>query len=206
MLAGILRRLFGGLDKSDRAIFTVMLVCGIIGLTAALALSIERIQQLQDPNAVLLCNINAIFNCGTVMQTWQAGVLGFPNSFIGLISEAVVITVAVAGLTGVQFPRRFMFAAQIGFTLGLIFAYWLFFESLYDIQVLCPWCLLVTVSTTIMVAALTRYNIQHNNLFLPHEWSKRANRFLLRDYDKFLTAGWLALMVVLVLIKFPGIF
>jgi uncharacterized membrane protein len=209
MLA-VLKRFFGESReerKSDKWIFGTLLVFGIFGLAASFALTVERFHQLVDPNAQLICNFNAIFNCGTVMQTAQAKVFGFPNSLIGLMAYPVVITLAVAGLSGVRFPRQFMLAAQICFGLGLMFAYWLFFQSVYVIQVLCPWCLVVTVSTTILFAALLRYNLRENNLFLlSKKGHKKVLGWLEKDYDKFVTAGWLALMVLLVLIQFPGIF
>lgn len=191
---------------SDKWLFGTMLACGIVGLIAAFALSVERVQQLIDPNAQLACNFNLIFNCGTVMQTWQAKVFGFPNSFIGLMAYPVVITVAVAGLAGVRFPRKFMLTAQIFYGLGLIFAYWLFFQSVFVIQALCPWCLLVTVSTTLLFDALLRYNLRENNLYLPKKWHKRVLGWLKKDYDKFAVAIWLGAMLALVLVKFPGIY
>jgi hypothetical protein len=39
-----------------------------------------------------------------VAQAWQVSVLGFPNAFLGLIAEPVVVTLAVAALGGVRFP------------------------------------------------------------------------------------------------------
>lgn len=192
--------------RSDTYIFTTILVCGLLGLAAALALSIERYLQLTAPSAPLFCDINAIFNCGTVMQTWQAKVFGFPNSFIGLMAYPVVITLAVVGLAGVKMPRWFMAWAQVGFGLGLLFAYWLFFQSVFVIQVLCPLCLVVTFVTTISFDALLRYNIRNNNLFLPHKTHKKANAWLDKDYDKMLTGAWLAAMIALVLVQFPGIY
>ncbi len=192
--------------RSDQFIFGTMLACGALGLCAALLLSIERIEQLINPNSQLFCDVNAIFNCSTVMQTWQAKVFGFPNSFIGLMAYPVVITLAVAGLAGVKFPRWFMAAAQVVFGLGLVFAYWLFFQSMYVIQVLCPLCLVVTVATSILFETLLRYNLRENNLFLPSKLHKKALDWLKKDYDKFLVGGWLALMFALVLVQFPGIY
>lgn len=192
--------------RSDQFIFGTILACGVLGLLAALALSIERIEQLVNPNSQLFCDVNAIFNCSTVMQTWQAKVFGFPNSFIGLMTYPVVITLAVAGLAGVKFPRWFMVTAQICFGLGLIFAYWLFFQSMYVIQVLCPLCLVVTTVTTIAFDALLRYNLRENNLGLTSKTHKKVLSWLKKDYDKFLVGAWLALMLALVLLQFPGIY
>lgn len=191
---------------SNRGIFWTLVICGSLGLIASFALSVERVQQLIDPNAQLRCNFNLILNCGTVMQTWQAKVFGFPNSFIGQMAYPVVITLGVAGLCGVKFPRKFMFAAQIAFLLGLIFAYWLFFQSVFVIQVLCPWCLLVTTVTTLLFDALLRYNLRENNLFLPPRLHKKVLGWLQKDYDKLVVGAWLALMIGVVLVQFPGIY
>lgn len=184
--------------RQNKWIFGTMLFFGILGLIASFALSVERVQQLIDPHVQLVCNVNAILNCGTVMQTWQAGVFGFPNSFIGLMGFSVVITVAVAGLSGVVFPRKFMLAAQVGYWLGLIFAYWLFYQSVFVIQVLCPWCLVVTVSTTLIFETLLRYNFRDHKII--GGWFRK-------DYDKLVTAAWLVLMAIIVVVKFQdGLF
>lgn len=193
------------LARSDKWIFGTMLAFGLVGLAASLALSIERFLQLANPGAPLVCDVNAILNCGTVMQTWQAKVFGFPNSFIGLMAYPVVITVAVAGLAGVRFPRWFLVAAQAGFGLGLLFAYWLFFQSVFVIQVLCPFCLAITAATTILFETLLRYNLRENVFGLSNTAHKRVLGWLQKDYDKLAVAVWLAVMVGLVFVKFPDI-
>jgi uncharacterized membrane protein len=193
-------------ERSNRWIFGTMLAFGLLGLAMSLWLSIERVQQLMDPNAPLICNINLIFNCGEVMKTWQAKVFGFPNSFIGLMGFPIVTTVAVAGLYGARFKRPFLIAAQICYGLGLLFAYWLFFQSVYVIQILCPLCLVVTVATSIIFETLLRYNLRENTFNLSKKHHKKVLAFLKKDYDKFIVAGWLVLMVAIVFIQFPGIF
>lgn len=192
--------------RSDRFIFGTMLVCGALGLIAAFLLSIERVQQLINPEAALFCDVNLIFNCSTVMQTWQAKVFGFPNSFIGLMAYPVVITVAVVGLAGNKLPRWFLLTAQLFYGLGLLFAYWLFFQSMYSIQVLCPLCLVVTVVTTILFDCLLRYNLRENTFHFSAAVHKKILGWLKKDYDKLLVGAWLALMLALVLLQFPGIY
>lgn len=190
------------MEHSNRWIFGTMLAFGIVGLLASFVLSVEKVHLLQDVNAQLSCSVNIVLNCASVMKTWQSSLLGFPNPFIGLMAYPVVITVAVAGLAGVRFPKKFMVAAQIGFGLGLIFAYWLFFQSVYVIQILCPWCLFVTVATTILFDALLRYNLRENNFSLAKETHKKVLVFLKKDYDKLIVGSWLLIMVVLVFLKF----
>lgn len=170
--------------RDDRWIFLSMLIGALLSLLASFVLSVEAIELAKNPNASLSCSVNVVLNCATVANHWSASLWGFPNSFLGLIAEPVVITVAIAGLAGIKFPRRFMFAAQIGYTLGLIFAYYLFYMSMFVIQALCPWCLLVTVTTTFVFFSITRYNIRENNLFLPKKVQKAAHAFVEKDYDK----------------------
>jgi uncharacterized membrane protein len=193
-------------EKSNRAIFITILICAAIGLAAAFVLTIERAHLMADPNAVLSCSFNIVLNCASVMKTWQAEVFGFPNSYIGLMAYPVLIALAVGYLAGARYKRWFMNSAQIGVTLGLIFAYWLFFQSVFVIQVLCPWCLLVTTATTIIFEAFTRYNLRENNFGLSKNLHAKVLGWLQKDYDKFIAAAWLVLMVILVLVKFPDIF
>jgi uncharacterized membrane protein len=200
----MLGNLFRGnqIERSNNWIFGTMLAFGILGFLASFVLSVEKVHLLENSDVVLSCSFNLLFNCGTVMQTWQASVFGFPNSFLGIMGFSIVITVAMAGLLNLRFTPWFMRLAQVGYTLGLIFAYWLFFQSVYVIEVLCPWCLVVTISTTLVFAALTRYNLRENVFGLSKNWDKRVQSWLKKDVDKLIAAGWLLLMVALVILKF----
>ena len=152
---------FAPLPKQDRHIgaFSEMLVSSILSLVASLVLSAEAITLAANPLATFSCDISAKISCSVVGASWQASLLGFPNAFLGLIAEPVVITIALASLAGVIFPRWFMNAAQVIYTAGLVFAYWLLYEAYFNIGALCPWCLLVTITTTMVFASMTRVNI-----------------------------------------------
>ncbi|MBC7942973.1 vitamin K epoxide reductase family protein [Candidatus Saccharibacteria bacterium] len=190
--------------RDNRWIFTSMLVGAILSLIASFVLSVEAIELARNPNAVLTCSVNAIINCATVASHPSATLFGFPNSFLGLLAEPVVITVAIAGLAGVKFPRKFMFAAQICYALGFVFAYYLLYMSMFVIQALCPWCLLVTLSTTFVFFSMTRYNIREDNLYLSARTAKRAKEFIKKDYDKFCLAVLLVVVVAGIIIKYGG--
>lgn len=188
--------------RDNRWIFLSMLIGAVLSLIAAFVLSVESIALAKDPNAVLSCTINIVVNCATVAKTWQANLLGFPNSFFGMVAEPVVITVAIAGLAGVTFPRRFMFVAELFYTAGLIFALWLFFESFFVIQALCPWCLLVTATTLFVWFAITRYNIREENLSLPAAASHKLQDWIDKDFDKLALFAIVALMVAAIIVKY----
>jgi len=192
------------LTRSDAWIFGTMLVFGVVGLIVSFILSVEEIHLIKNPDAVLSCSINVALNCSTVMQTWQASVFGFPNMLIGLMSYPVVITVAVVALTGAgkKLPRWFWNAAAVCYGLGAIFAYWLFFNSVYVIQVLCPWCLVITFSTTILFATIMHYALRENSFSLSKKVNEKVQYFLKKDFGKLLTASWIVVLIVLVFLKF----
>lgn len=194
-------------EGDNRWIFGSMLIGALLSLLASFVLSVEAIELAKNPDASLSCSINLVLNCATVGLHSSAHMFGFPNSFLGLIAEPVVITVAIAGLAGVKFPRRFMFAAQIGYTLGFIFALVLLYISSFIIQALCPWCLLVTATTTFVWFAITRYNIRENNLYLPKKAQAAAERFVEKDFDKLVLFSLIVLIIAGIIIKYgDGLF
>ena len=205
-----LREYFTHKDKKmrdNRWIFTSMLVGAVLSLLASFVLSVEAIEIAKNPNAELSCSVNIVLNCATVAAHPSATFMGFPNSFIGMMAEPVVIAVAIAGLAGVKFPRRFMFTAQIFYTAGLLFALGLLYVSMFIIQALCPWCLLVTLTTILVWFALTRYNIREDNLYLPKKLSKRAHAWLDKDYDKLVMAALIFVIVAGIFLKYgDGLF
>lgn len=141
-----------------------MALSGVIGLLASFVLSIEAWQLAADNSATFGCDVNSVISCSTVALSPQAQVLGFPNAFLGIFFEAVVLTISVALLAGVRFPRWYMLATELLYTIALLFAYWLFVQSYFVIGVLCPWCLLITATTTLVWWGLTRINMMHGNL------------------------------------------
>lgn len=179
-----------------------MLVGALLSLLAAFVLSVEAIELAKNPNAVLSCNVNIVLNCATVNNHPTGHLLGFPNSFLGMMAEPVVVTVAIAGLAGVRFPRWFMATAQVFYTAGFAFALFLLYTSMFVIGALCPWCLLVTLTTTLVWFAITRYNIREKNLFLPQNVQKIADRFIARDYDKFTMAAFVFIVIAGIFLKY----
>ena len=187
---------------STKWIFGTMLAFGIVGLCASFVLAVEEFHLLKNPDAVLSCSFNLVLNCATVMKTWQASVFGFPNMFIGLMGYPIVITVAVLGLAGAKMPHWFWRTANICYLLGALFAYWLFFNSVYVIEVLCPWCLVVTFSTTILLATITHFNLRENNFRFSKSTNEKVQRLLEKDVLKVVTASWIVLLMAAVFLKF----
>jgi uncharacterized membrane protein len=204
MFSKLKEKLNHGEEKTLHASFWVLFAFALAALIAALVLSVEKIHLLNDPEAVLSCSFNLVLNCSTVMQTWQSAVFfGIPNMYIGLMAFPVIVTVAVAFLWGgARYSKTFLRAMNIGVLLGTIFAYWLFFQSLYAIQVLCPWCLVVTFSCTMMLAAATHIGLRENIWNFKKTANEKVQKFLKSGFHQLIVASWVVLMIALVFIKF----
>jgi uncharacterized membrane protein len=186
--------------------FAAMLASSLLSLVASFVLSVDAVRLAANPDVVLGCNINEAISCGKVAQAWQASLLGFPNAFLGLITEPVVITIAVAGLARVRFPRWFMVAAQVVYLIGLVFAYWLFVQSYFVIDALCPWCLVVTASTTTVFTSLLRYNIRENSFRLSPRLHERLTSWIRIGLDYALVAAWFTFLAAAIVLKYQHVF
>lgn len=174
-----------------------MLLGATLGLVASLVLSIDAVKLAADPAAELSCNISATISCGTVGTSWQASLLGFPNAFLGLMFESVVIAFAVAGLARVRFPRWYMLAVQALYVIAISFAYWLFLQAYFVIGAMCPWCLMVTFTTLFVFASLTRINILEGNFGAAVQRRLApALRYSLDVYGCILISAAIAAMVI----------
>ena len=185
-----------------RKTYWAMLVSSTLSLIASLALSYDAIKLAEAPSSKLACDINAIVSCGKVAKSWQSNLLGFPNAFLGLMLEPVIITVAIAGLGLVAFPRRFLKVAHVGYGIGLAFALWLLSQSFFVIKAFCPWCLLVTASTITVFSTMSRINIMENTWGLPASRHQKLVNFLERGWGRVIYTVTYAVLILAIYFKY----
>ena len=178
-----------------------MLISSLISLSAALVLAVDAIKLAKDANTSLSCNINAVISCGKVAVSWQSNLLGFPNAFLGLICEPVIITIAIAGILGVVFPKKFLLAAMFFYSAGLIFAIWLFTQSYFVIGAFCPWCLLVTTSTVTVFSSMLKINIIENT-FGKDNSNSRALEMVKLGRDRLIVVFIFTILAMMILVKY----
>lgn len=134
-----------------------VLIAGVIGLLAAMTLTVEKIDLLANPSYVPSCNINPIVSCGSVMVTPQASAFGLPNPLLGIIGFTVVLVTGVLAVAKVPLPRWYWAGLAAGILVGAVFVHWLIFQSLYRIGALCPYCMVVwavTITLLVVVASI----------------------------------------------------
>ncbi|WP_394253183.1 vitamin K epoxide reductase family protein [Arthrobacter pityocampae] len=151
-----------------RVPFGIMLVAtGVIGWVAAGILILEKLELYRDPDHVTSCDINPWVSCGQVMQTWQSELFGFPNPFIGLVGFTIIITTGMALLAGARFGRWYWVGLQAGVTLGAVFAAWLWSQALFEIYILCLYCMIVWAAMIPLFILTTVRNLVHGIIPAP---------------------------------------
>jgi len=149
-----------------KAIPWILVICGIIGLICAGIISIDKMKLLENPSFRPNCDLNPIISCGSVMDSAQSHIFGFSNSFIGLAAFPVLVAVGMGILAGAKYKRWFWLGLQLGTIFGLVFVHWLFFQSVYRINALCPYCMVVWMVTITAFWYTLLYNIQEKHIVL----------------------------------------
>lgn len=133
-------------DSPSKSYAWYSIIFGLLGWTAAFALTLERIHVASDPDAVLSCDMNIFISCKSVMLTDQARLFGFPNPLIGLAAFMAPVFVGFAILAGAKFKMWFWRIYLVGLSMGFLFVLWLFVQSTFVIHVLCPYCMVAWVA------------------------------------------------------------
>lgn len=184
----------------ERVLPWLLVIVGVIGTACAFIIMYEKLHLLANPSYQTACDINPIISCGSVMQSDQAEAFGFPNPFLGLIGFPIVATIGVAMLAGATFKRWFWRAAQAGMLFSLLFVHWLFYQAVYNIGALCPWCMVVWTVTILGFWYLLLYNLRMKHIPTPKSLT-RVVAFAQRHHVDILV-GWYLIIFVLIMHHF----
>jgi uncharacterized membrane protein len=179
----------------------ILLIGGIIGYICAFIIMFDKVRILNNPHYIPSCDLNPIISCGNVMQSKQANAFGFPNPFIGLGAFPVVAVIGGAMLAGAKFKRWFWLGFNAGLVFALGFVHWLFFESVYRIHALCPWCMVVWGVSITCFWYVTLYNLDHKYNTLPHRQLQKACAWIRKHHLDILVL-WFIIIAILILKHF----
>jgi uncharacterized membrane protein len=179
----------------------ILLVIGIIGSIASFALTYDKIHVLKNPNYDPGCNINPILSCGSVMKTEQASLLGVPNPIFGLVGFAMLATLGICLFAGAVFRRWLWLGLQAGVTAGVIFMHYLFFQGVYRIGAICPWCFVVWMVMIPCFWLISIHNLREKHLMLPGKWGGQLATFADANTGNVLVL-WYAVIFAILLQRF----
>ncbi|MFX4292207.1 vitamin K epoxide reductase family protein [Streptomyces bohaiensis] len=157
----------GGPIGAGRPFAWLLVVTGFLGLLAGWVITIDKFNLLEDTEYDPACSINAVLSCGSIMQSDQASVFGFPNPMLGLVTYGAVIAIGMGLVAGARYRRWFWLGLQGGTLFGVVFCTWLMYQSLYVISALCLWCCLAWLATIVMFWYTTVHNLRHRVLPAP---------------------------------------
>lgn len=158
---------------------------------------------LADPNYIPSCSLNPILSCGTVMNSWQASVFGPPNAYIGATAFAILIIIGIVALFGVRFPRWFWLGLQLGVLFGIAFISWLMFQSIFSIEKLCLYCIVVWIAMIPLFVGITLFNLRTGIIPVSQSTQEKSTR--VASYSWAIVLVWYAIVFAVIIIQFPGV-
>lgn len=182
--------------KIEKVLPYILVGAAIIGLLASYVLTYDKIQVLMNPAYDPPCNINPVLSCGSVMKTSQASLMGVPNTIFGLGAFSALLTFGVLLASGATFKRWVWLAAQGAATLGAVFMHYLFFQGVFVIGAICPWCFAVWMVTIPVFWYITVYNLQ-SGVFGLRGRALAVSKFIVRHHGDILGVWYLAIFGII---------
>lgn len=180
----------------DRVLPWILLIGGIVAVIAAAILTSELITILKNPQYQPVCNLNPIFSCSSVTTSDQADAFGFPNEFLGLAGFAAVATIGAGMLAGAKYKAWFWKMTNLGLLFAVGFISWLQFETIFRINALCIFCMVVWVVTIPLFWYTTLYNLREGNIDTPKKLS-RVSTFAQKHHGDILLIWYLVIVAVI---------
>lgn len=177
--------------QTHRGLGIFLAVSGAIGLLGSIMLTIEKFDLLtaeaRGEQIELGCDLNAFVSCSGVIASDQASAFGFPNPLLGLTGFSVVVTLGVLLACGLRFPSWIWGGLQLGVLFGISFITWLQYQSIFVLDRLCPWCMVVWVVMIPMFVLVTARNM--------------SGRFL-RNWSGLIIALWYIALAATIFVVF----
>lgn len=186
--------------KFDKVFPWLLVIFSIIAFYMSFALATDKYRILADPSFVPSCSVNPLLSCGDVMSTPQASVFGFPNPLLGVIGFMITLTTAMAMLAGAKMKKWFWRCFYVGILFAITFIHWLYHEAVFEIEILCPNCMVVWAS----VAPIFYYTLMHGLFkknFFKSSKSVKAAKFLW-SYQFLFLGLWYVLLFGSIIFKF----
>jgi uncharacterized membrane protein len=158
--------------KIEKYLPHVLTASGLVGVLASAALVVEEINLLKNPAQQLGCDLNPIIACGSVINTGQAAVFGFPNPLLGVAGFGGLLAIGLALFAGAKFGKWFWQFMLAGLLFAAALVHWLIFQTIYSIGALCPFCMVVWVVTITSFWYVLVYSLRKKNLKVPSRLKK----------------------------------
>lgn len=124
----------------SRPVGAVLTATGLASLVLMFVLTLETMAVYRDPGHVPNCVAGSVFACGRVIDSWQAAVLGFPNSLAGLVVFTAVTVLGLVLLARAVLPAWPVAVVWVLLTVMLGMSSWMMLQQFFAIGGLCTYC------------------------------------------------------------------
>ena len=127
---------------------TLIIVLAALGLGASVAALYVHYQMLADPTYTSFCDVNETVSCEAVLTSQYGSVAGVPVAAGGAIWSALILLLAVFGMTPARSEKAAAVAGYIFVlsTIGLAGALYLGYASFFILRQMCPLCMTMYVA------------------------------------------------------------
>jgi uncharacterized membrane protein len=176
--------------------WTLLSIGAGIGLIASFLQTLEKLALLENKSVPLVCDINSVFSCSTVLAAPQSSLFGFPNSLICIMVFTTFLVVGLTGATGGQIGKG-MKKTLLGLAIFmLLFALWFLFTSTFVIGSICVFCLFCFAGLLLVNLAMWRLTLE--DLWAPR-WADEATA---KHFDILFLALLAMAVVCMIIIRF----
>lgn len=172
----------------------ILIAGGVTGLFSAITLTIEKIEVLKNPDHHLSCSLDPVMACGPVMMSDQATAFwSIPNPSIGLVAFGMFVMTGLAMLAGAKMKRWFWNMYILGVSAGIAFVFWLMYQTVYNINALCIYCMVVWTTMFIVGWYLFQYLLAAKRIKLNAKFTKfvRKHHFDILLVWFLIVIGWI---------------
>ena len=127
---------------------TLIIVLAALGLGASVAALYVHYQMLADPAYTSFCDVNETVSCEAVLTSQYGSVAGVPVAAGGAIWSALILLLAVFGMTPARSEKAEAVAGYIFVlsTIGLAGVLYLAYASFFILRQMCPLCMTMYVA------------------------------------------------------------
>lgn len=187
-------------NSSQKRLYSIVAIASAVGFIASFLQMIEKVELLKNPQAILTCNINAVFSCTNILNAWQSSVFGFPNSLMCIAFFALTLAIGLVGWTSGSINKNLRLTFQ-GFALFFIgFGFWYLWQSIFIVGAICIFCLFCYAAVLTIAGAWLRIN-QKDSPF-SKKVQKIIDRMIASGNDIFIWLSIAAIIIAEAIIKF----
>jgi uncharacterized membrane protein len=127
---------------------TLIIALAVLALAASSYALYVHYRMLADPTYTAACNINETISCETVLTSQYGKVAGVPVAVGGAIWSALILLLAVFGMTPARSEKAEAVAGYVFIlaTVGLAGVLYLAYASFFILRQMCPICMTMYVA------------------------------------------------------------